>query len=65
MVRRLGAFAIVHKCWMAIAQLIGDICIFAATQNIVEADRKGQHGQEAQHGVSVGLRDLKCACLVC
>jgi len=31
---------------MAIAQLIGDICIFAATQNIVEADRKGQQARK-------------------
>jgi len=44
--------------------LIDGSYIFAASQDNVEADRKGQRGQKAEQTVSVALPDLKCTFLL-
>jgi len=36
--------------------------VFAVKQDDVEAGRKGQRGQNAQHMAIVSPRDLRCAC---
>jgi hypothetical protein len=41
---------------------VDGICVFAVKQKNVEADRKGQCGQQqAHHFARMGLGDLKCA----
>jgi len=40
---------------------MGGIGEFAVRKQNVEADRKGQRGQQAQHGATVDLGGLKCA----
>ncbi|MGC2045955.1 MAG: hypothetical protein WA669_19205, partial [Pseudolabrys sp.] len=41
--------------------LINGTNVFAASQDDVEADRKGQRGHKAQHGSIISLSGLKCA----
>jgi hypothetical protein len=45
--------------------LISGSNISAARQDNVEADRKGQRGQQAEHGWSIIAANLKCAFLTC
>jgi hypothetical protein len=41
--------------------LIDGSHIFAASQEKVEADRKGQRGQKTEHDENIPAPDLKCA----